>query len=156
VGRRPNPTIGCRWGVGHRCGRNDTSRSTCRLERHLRPAASGADVASPINPAGGGGWRRSPLLRLRGERSLSHTAERTSTAKPATVLAVVVIALTTVYIVSPTSPDNTVAKNGIKASIARKLLAVRARSIIWARTTKAVQNRLLRGRRLCLRDSPRT
>src|SRR6266853_250904 len=58
-------------------------------------------------------------------------------AKPATVLAVVVIALTIVIIVLPTSPRTIrLAMNGIKAIDSEKILAVRARSIIWLEPTK--------------------
>jgi hypothetical protein len=58
-------------------------------------------------------------------------------AKPATVLAVVVIALTIVIIVLPTSPRTIrLAMNGIKAIDSEKILAVRAKSIIWLEPTK--------------------
>jgi len=58
-------------------------------------------------------------------------------AKPATVLAVVVMALTTVIIVLPTSPRTMrLAINGIRAMDSEKMLAVRARSIISLEPTK--------------------
>jgi len=54
-----------------------------------------------------------------------------------TVLAVVVIALTTVIIrATHVTTDNRLAMNESKQSIARKILAVRARSIIWLEPTK--------------------
>jgi hypothetical protein len=53
------------------------------------------------------------------------------------MLAVVVIALTTVIIVLPTSPRTMrLAMNGIKAIDSEKILAVKARSIISLEPTK--------------------
>ena len=58
-------------------------------------------------------------------------------AKPATSLAVVVMALTTVIIVLPTSPRTMrLAMNGINAIESEKILAVMARSIISLEPTK--------------------
>ncbi len=58
-------------------------------------------------------------------------------ASPATALAVVVMALTSVIMVLPTSPRTSrLAINGINAIESEKRLAVSARSIIWLEPTK--------------------
>src|SRR5579864_875110 len=100
------------------------------------PAARGADVAVP-SPAGGGGGAAPPPAAAWEASAPSPIPLKDPAAKPTTVLAVVVIALTIVIIVLPTSPRTIrLAMKGIKAIDSEKILAVRARSIIWLEPTK--------------------
>ena len=103
----------------------------------LAPAGIGADDAIVPSPAADGGAGATPPPAACEASAPSPTPLNDAAAKPATVLAVVVIALTTVIIVLPTSPRTMrLAMNGIKAIDSEKILAVRARSIIWLEPTK--------------------
>ena len=95
------------------------------------PAAIGADEAAVASPAGGGGDGAALPPAAREANTPSPTPLNDAAAKLATALAAVVMALTTVIIVLPTSPRTMrLAMNGIKAIDSEKILAVRARSII--------------------------
>ena len=95
------------------------------------PAGIGADEAIAPSPAGDGGAGAAPPAAACEASAPSPTPLNDAAAKPATVLAVVVMALTIVIIVLPTSPRTMrLAMNGIKAIDSEKILAVRASSII--------------------------
>lgn len=87
-------------------------------------------------PAGeGGGAGDAPPLAPATAPSPAPTNE--AAAMPATVVAVVVIALTRVIIVLPTSPRTIrLAMKGISTIENEKILAVSARRIIWLEPTK--------------------
>lgn len=97
----------------------------------LPPVAVGADETAVASPAGGGAGGAAPPPAACEASAPSPNPLKDADAKPATALAAVVMVLTTVIIVLPTSPRTMrLAMNGIKAIDSEKILAVRARSII--------------------------
>lgn len=124
-------------GFSGRCGggiAEDASVAVSKLplDEALEPATSGADAAKLA--AAGGAAPPAVAWVAAAPWPIPTTV---ALARPATVLAAVVMALTTVIIVLPTSPlTMRLAINGISAIEREKILAVRASSIIWLDPTK--------------------